>query len=105
MGPGPRAGCGRSEASMDFNFSAEDEGFRHELRTWLEANVPKDLKPRGDIDMLHEEAPDDWKLRLQFHRKMHAAGWVGISWPKEYGGRGASLMQQIIYNEEMAHAG
>ena len=36
---------------------------------------------------------------------MHAAGWVGISWPKEYGGRGASLIQQIIYNEEMAGAG
>ncbi len=90
---------------MDFNYSPDDEAFRRELRTWLEANTPKDLKPRGDIDMLHEESPDDWKRRLVWHRKMHAAGWVGISWPKEYGGRGATMMQQLIYNEELARAG
>ena len=40
--------------------------------------------------------------RVQWHKKMHAGGWVGISWPKEYGGRGATLTQQIIYNEELA---
>ncbi len=90
---------------MDFNYSPEDEAFRRELHGWLEANPPKDLKARGDIDMMHEETPDDWGRRLQWHRRMHAAGWVGISWPKEYGGRGASLIQQIIYNEEMALAG
>jgi len=90
---------------MDFTYSPEDEAFRRELRGWLEANTPKDSKPRGDIDMLHEESPDDWGRRLKWHRKMHAAGWVGISWPKEYGGRGASLIQQIIYNEEIARAG
>ena len=90
---------------MDFTYSPEDEAFRRELRGWLEANTPKDSKPRGDIDMLHEESPDDWGRRLKWHRKMHATGWVGISWPKEYGGRGASLIQQIIYNEEISRAG
>jgi alkylation response protein AidB-like acyl-CoA dehydrogenase len=90
---------------MDFTYSPEDEAFRRELRGWLEANTPKDEKPRGDIDMLHEESPDDWGRRLKWHHKMHAAGWVGISWPKEYGGRGASLIQQIIYNEEISRAG
>jgi len=77
---------------MDFNYSPEDEAFRQELRSWLEANQPGD------------EPGDEWQRRLGWHRKMHAAGWVGVSWPREYGGRGASLMQQVIYNREMARA-
>ncbi len=52
--------------------------------------------------MREESSPEDWKRRVEWHKKMHAGGWVGISWPKEYGGRGATLMQQIIYNEELA---
>jgi alkylation response protein AidB-like acyl-CoA dehydrogenase len=92
---------------MDFTYSPEDEAFRKELRSWLEANAPKDQ--RGESadaeivqDIMHEEDDEDWKRRLRWHQKMHGAGWVGISWPKEYGGRGASLMQNIIYAEEMA---
>ncbi len=77
---------------MDFNFSPEDETFRQELRSWLEANRPAD------------EPGDEWQRRLGWHRKMHAAGWVGIGWPREYGGRGATMMQQVIYNREMARA-
>jgi hypothetical protein len=42
--------------------------------------------------------------RVAWQKKMHAAGWVGISWPKEYGGRGASLMQQVIFDEEYFRA-
>ncbi len=85
---------------MDFNYSSEDEAFRMEFRTWLEANLPRDLA-RGEVDFMQEDSAEDWERRLKWHRKMHAAGWVGISWPKEYGGRGASLMQNIIYNEEL----
>ena len=42
--------------------------------------------------------------RIAWQKKMHAAGWVGISWPKEYGGRGASFMQQVIFDEEYFRA-
>jgi alkylation response protein AidB-like acyl-CoA dehydrogenase len=46
----------------------------------------------------------DWNFHLQWHKKMHAAGWVGISWPREYGGRGATLEQQVVYAEELARS-
>src|SRR5580700_3986112 len=85
---------------MDFNYSYDDEAFLAEFRTWLEANLPKDLA-QGQIDFFDENG-DDWEPRLAWHRKMHAAGWVGINWPKEYGGRGASMMQNIIYNQELS---
>lgn len=90
---------------MDFRFSAQDEAFRQELRAWLEKNRPAQRSGDDDhADFMHEGSKDDWQRRLQWHRKMHSGGWVGLSWPKEYGGRGATLTQQLIYNEEMAAA-
>ena len=85
---------------MDFNYSFEDEAFRTEFRTWLEANLTKELAS-GELDFF-DDTGEDWERRLGWHRKMHAGGWVGISWPKEYGGRGASLMQNVIYNQELS---
>jgi len=87
---------------MDFKFSAEDEAFRSEFRSWLKANLPKAGKAEEGLDFMRESSSDDWKRRVEWHKKMHAGGWVGISWPKEYGGRGATLTQQIIYNEELS---
>src|SRR5229473_172365 len=87
---------------MDFKFSAEDEAFRSEFRGWLSANLPKAGKAEDGGDFMRESSSDDWKRRVEWHKKMHAGGWVGISWPKEYGGRGATLTQQIIYNEELS---
>ena len=76
---------------MDFSYSPEDEAFRLEFRNWLQANAPKE-----------QEGGDQWQYRLAWHRKMHAARWVGIGWPREYGGRNATVTQQLIYNEELA---
>ncbi|MDO8432352.1 MAG: acyl-CoA dehydrogenase family protein [Candidatus Binatus sp.] len=87
---------------MDFKFSAEDEAFRSEFHSWLQANLPKRQEAEHDTDFMREGTAEDWKKRLEWHQKMHAGGWVGISWPKEYGGRGATLTQQIIYNEELS---
>jgi alkylation response protein AidB-like acyl-CoA dehydrogenase len=87
---------------VDFHYSPEDEAFRLELRMWLEANAPKDEAHTDDPFM--EDSADEWQHRLRWHRKMHAAGWVGISWPKEYGGRGATLTQSLIYEEEVSRA-
>ncbi len=87
---------------MDFKFSAEDEAFRQEFRSWLHANLPKAGKVEDTGDVIREDAsPEDWKRRVEWHKRMHAGGWVGIGWPKEYGGRGATLTQQIIYSEEL----
>ncbi len=88
---------------MDFNLSPEDEAFRRELRNWLEANLPESERV-APIDFMFEESDEQWQRRLRWHQKMHAAGWVGISWPREYGGRGASLTQQLIFADEISRA-
>src|SRR6516164_154663 len=88
---------------MDFNYSEEAEAFRRDFRAWLQANVPhrSSFVSRPELML---DAPSDWEFHLQWHRKMHAAGWVGISWPKQYGGRGASFMQQVVFDEEYFRA-
>jgi alkylation response protein AidB-like acyl-CoA dehydrogenase len=85
---------------MDFHYSPGDEAFRSELRTWLEANAPQASSQMDDPFM--EDNLEEWQRRREWHRRMHAAGWVGISWPKEYGGRGATLTQSLIYEEELS---
>jgi alkylation response protein AidB-like acyl-CoA dehydrogenase len=84
---------------MDFSFTPEQETFRHELRTWLKANVPPEatelrhLQPQASVA--------DLKFLKSWQKKVHEGGWAGISWPKEYGGRGASLVQRMIFDQEM----
>src|SRR6202158_4906567 len=85
---------------MDFKFSAEDENFRAGLRSWLEANLSRPHRTEHTEGPSPERGGSHWDRRVAWHKKMHSGGWVGISWPKEYGGRGATLTQQIIYNGE-----
>src|ERR1700691_4287517 len=90
---------------MDFTYSAEAEAFRLEIRNWLVANMPN--RDRADDSMESDFVrtnDDDWKFSLAWHRQMHAGGWVGVNWPKAYGGRGATLEQMVVFNEEMMRA-
>jgi alkylation response protein AidB-like acyl-CoA dehydrogenase len=89
---------------MDLNFSAQDETFRQQLRSWLERNVTDEFR-MPQLAFMHERGAEDWERRLRWHRKLYEAGWVGISWPKEYGGRGASQVEQLIYEQELGRAG
>src|SRR5213594_3881680 len=75
--------------------------FRSELRGWLEQNVPHDLSPEHAARL-----PEDERIpRLRaWQRKLAEARWVGITWPREYGGRDAGIPEQIVYVEEMARA-
>jgi alkylation response protein AidB-like acyl-CoA dehydrogenase len=82
---------------MDLNLNAEELHFRDELRAWLESNVPRDW-PEWREKPLEESFP---YLRV-WQRKLYEGGWAAVSWPKEYGGRSATLMQQAIFWEEMA---
>jgi alkylation response protein AidB-like acyl-CoA dehydrogenase len=82
---------------MDLNLSAEERQFRDEFRAWLEANVPRDW-PEWREKPLEESFP---YLRA-WQRKLYEGGWAAVSWPREYGGRSATLMQQAIFWEEMA---
>jgi alkylation response protein AidB-like acyl-CoA dehydrogenase len=87
---------------MDFDFTPEQEVFRKEVRLWLERNLPADLRGRGFAASRAEPA-EVRKLRA-WQKTMYEAGYVGIDWPREFGGRGASLVEQIVLYQEMARA-
>src|SRR5581483_2405097 len=89
---------------MDFTYTPEQERFRADIRGWLAENLTDDLRSEDPTD--ERVAPDreTFERRRAWQRKMYAAGWVGISWPREYGGRGATLMEQVIYDEECFRA-
>src|SRR5829696_8346011 len=89
---------------MDFADSPEHAAFRREFRAWLEANLTEDLKVEDAQDQRVSPDREILEKRRTWQKKMHAAGWVGLSWPKEYGGRGASFMQQVIFDEEYFRA-
>src|SRR5579864_7140813 len=90
--------------AMDFADSPEHAQFRREFRDWLEANLPEDLKVEDAQDQRISPDREILVKRIAWQKKMHEAGWVGISWPKEYGGRGANFMQQVIWDEEYFRA-
>jgi len=87
---------------MDFDFTPDQQKFRAEARTWLAENVPADLKGRAFAASRADRHEVD-RLR-KWQRTLHKAGYVGLDWPAEYGGRGTSIMEQIILYEEMSHA-
>jgi len=90
---------GRWRQRVDLRYSESDQTFRAELRAWLADAVPA-----------HGVSPSrhDWEGRRAYdtgwQRKLFDAGYAGINWPKEFGGRGASLMEELVYYEEMSRA-
>jgi alkylation response protein AidB-like acyl-CoA dehydrogenase len=77
---------------MDLTLSPSEEEFRDEVRSWLQENHPGP-EPEAGLDEVMSFRRD-WQLKL------HEAGWAGISWPKEYGGRGATMIEQAIFAAE-----
>jgi len=87
---------------MDLNLTPSEQTFRDEFRAWLEANIPEDWSGGDSHDIGYSEERVEYLRAWQ--KKMYEAGWAGIHWPKEYGGRGASLIEQTIFIEELARA-
>ena len=88
---------------MDLNYSVQDNEFRQEIRQWLESNLVgrfARLRGLGGSGREHEAFAE----RLEWNRHLAAHGWSCVSWPKEHGGRGLSLQQQVIFHEEYARA-
>jgi alkylation response protein AidB-like acyl-CoA dehydrogenase len=77
---------------VDLTLSPQEEAFRDELREWLAENHPG-REPEGD------EA--GFEFRRAWQKRLHEDRWAGVSWPRDYGGRGATLVEQAIYNEEV----
>src|ERR1017187_964268 len=82
---------------MDLNLTTEELTFRDELRTWLASNVPKDWN-----EWREKPIEESFPYLRAWQQKLHEGRWAAVSWPQEYGGRSASLMQQALFWEEMA---
>ena len=87
---------------MDLNLSPTELAFRDGLRVWLAENIPGNWQ--AEYAAIPEKAEQFEYLRA-WQRKVYDGGWAGIAWPAEYGGRGASIIEQVIFTEEMARAG
>src|SRR6266511_4059667 len=88
---------------MDFTLTPEQTSFRDEVRSWLKQNLPKDWSDRmragSDVPW-----PEVYDFLRKWQGKMYEAGFVGVTWPKEYGGRGLTFMEEMILQEEIAVA-
>ena len=88
---------------MDFTLTPEQQSFRDEVRDWLERNLP-----RSWVERLHGGSdiprPDAYEFLRQWQGKLNEAGFVGLTWPKESGGRGLTFMEEMILQQEMALA-
>lgn len=82
---------------MDLNLTDDELAFRDELRAWLASNLPKDW-----AEWREKPIEESFPYLRAWQRKLQEGRWAAVSWPKEYGGRSASLMQQAIFWEEMA---
>jgi alkylation response protein AidB-like acyl-CoA dehydrogenase len=88
---------------MDFRLSAAEEAFRRDVRGWLDGALPAIFAdparrtPRSARQKI--DASKAWQ------RTLFDGGWAGITWPREVGGRGATLVEQLLFNEECAAAG
>lgn len=84
---------------MDLTETEQQRDYRMKARAWLKDNAPRDW------ELVVENYAELARVLTEWERRMAAAGYVGISVPKEYGGQGLSFMEEVIFNEEMGRAG
>ncbi|MBI3744817.1 MAG: acyl-CoA dehydrogenase family protein [Chloroflexi bacterium] len=83
---------------MRFTLTPELQAWQKEVGDWVEKELPKDIE--GGEDAYND---DNWPKTREFRKKLGKRGWVGIGWPKEHGGMGASVMEQVVFNETMVY--
>ena len=89
--------------SIDGALSAEDTAFTDELRDWLADNLTDEHRGAAEISALTDDA--HYEVRLDWERRLAAGGWLGITWPKEFGGRAGTLTQEMLFLLEHGRAG
>ncbi len=93
---------------MDFSYTPEQEAFRARLREWLERNATEVFgSNREALSSSATLAGDDdrWQRVLEWHRRLYQAGYLALHWPREWGGAGAGLVEQAIYQDEALRLG
>ena len=87
---------------MDLTPTAEQRAFRAECRAWLEANLPWDYGT--GLPPLFDDLAEEVEFGRRWQRRLADAGYVAVTWPTEYGGRGADAVFSFIVQEELARA-
>jgi alkylation response protein AidB-like acyl-CoA dehydrogenase len=82
---------------MDLSLTREEDAFRAEARTWFEANRPG---PMASMD-----TPEGFEQHREWEQRLHAGGWAAVNWPRAYGGRDATLIEWLIFEEEYYRVG
>jgi alkylation response protein AidB-like acyl-CoA dehydrogenase len=89
---------------VDFDDTPEEAAFRAEARAWLETHAPAHVAPGAA--RARAAGADEWVQRCKdWQRALYDGGWAGITWPKEYGGRGGTSLEQSIFAQEQARFG
>jgi alkylation response protein AidB-like acyl-CoA dehydrogenase len=86
---------------MDLSLTPEQEAFRATVRSWLKTNIPREWKPTGSSELPRAE---QYEFLRRWQRTLFDAGFIGLTWPKEYGGAGLTFMEELILQQEMALA-
>ncbi|MDY6935976.1 MAG: acyl-CoA dehydrogenase family protein [Spirochaetota bacterium] len=87
---------------MDFQFGEKEEKLRKEIREFVKKEIPQE-HVGGMLSEEHHD--DDWEFAMSIAKKLSQKGWLTMSWPKEYAGMGASLWEQVVYQEEVGYWG
>src|SRR5579863_8726594 len=102
----PETGCGkRRGVPMDFRFSSTEEAFRAKIHAWLKTTTQEVFGrgqegPGASTASLMDVGDDSrWQRLKQYHRRLYEAGYAALHWPREYGGGGATLIEQAIYQD------
>ncbi len=85
---------------MELVFTDREEAFRQEVREFLKRELPSDWEGFEEGD---EYEGEGWDFTRSLARKLAEKGWLTLSWPREYGGRDLPIMEQVVYQEEMAY--
>ena len=87
---------------MDLSLTPELKSFQDEVRTWLDEHLVGDFAAHRGVGFSWDDAA--WDVRIAWDKELSAGGWLCIGWPKEYGGRGASVDEQLVFQLEYARA-
>jgi alkylation response protein AidB-like acyl-CoA dehydrogenase len=96
---------------MDFSYTPEQDAFREQIRGWLEKNSAEIFGRKRDsvgqttASLLDVGDDARWKQMLEYHRRLNDAGYIALHWPKEWGGAGAGIIEQSIYQDEVLRLG
>ncbi|MGE5596147.1 MAG: acyl-CoA dehydrogenase family protein, partial [Hyphomicrobiales bacterium] len=86
---------------MELKFGEREEQLRQEVRAFLKEHLPEDRREAG----LGSRTDEDFEAAKAFNTALAKKGWIAPAWPKEYGGLGASIFEQMVFNEELGYAG